>query len=75
MGNGRHGALIHGPPDAERVVVTHHHLTWPDAAAAPGAPDTPDMLDTLGPPDLADRLPQAGPPVRPARAAGPGTCR
>jgi alpha-L-fucosidase 2 len=46
VGNGRHGALVHGRPGAERVVVTHHQLTWPDAPAA------------AGPPDLADRLPQ-----------------
>jgi alpha-L-fucosidase 2 len=44
LGNGRHGALPYGRPGAERVVVTHHRLTWPDAAA-------PD-----GPPDLAGRL-------------------
>ena len=47
VGNGRHGALVHGRPGAERVVVTHHRLTWPDAPAAPG-----------GPPDLAGRLPR-----------------
>ena len=45
VGNGRHGALSHGRPGAERVIITHHHLTWPDAPAAPG------------PPDLAGRLP------------------
>ena len=45
VGNGRHGALVHGRPGAERVVVTHHDLTWPDAT-------------TGGPPDLADRLPR-----------------
>src|SRR5215469_2611063 len=46
VGNGRHGALVHGRPGAERVVVTHHDLTWPDAPAA------------TGPPDLAGLLPQ-----------------
>ena len=46
-GNGRHGALIHGRPGTESVIVTHHRLTWPDAPAAPD-----------GPPDLADRLPE-----------------
>jgi len=46
VGNGRHGALVHGRPGAERVIVTHHDLTWPDAPAA------------AGPPDLAGRLPQ-----------------
>ena len=47
VGNGRHGALVHGRPGTERVVVTHHRLTWPDAPPAPG-----------GPPDLAGRLPR-----------------
>ena len=45
VGNGRHGALVWGPPGAESAVVTHHHLVWPDAV------DTPS-----GPPDLAGRL-------------------
>ena len=49
VGNGRHGALVHGRPGAERVVVTHHHLTWRDAPAAPGY---------SVPPDLAGRLPR-----------------
>jgi hypothetical protein len=49
VGNGRHGALVHGRPGAERVVVTHHNLTWPDAPAAPGY---------SVPPDLAGRLPR-----------------
>ena len=44
VGNGRHGALVPGHPGAERVIVTHSKLTWPDA------PDAPD-----GPPDLAGR--------------------
>ena len=49
VGNGRHGALVDGQPGAERVIVTHHRLAWPDAAAQPhGGPD--------GPPDLAGRL-------------------
>jgi hypothetical protein len=45
VGNGRHGALAPGQPGAERVIVTHSRLTWPDV------PDVPD-----GPPDLAGRL-------------------
>ena len=64
VGNGRHGALVHGRPGAERVVITHHDLTWPDSPAAPG------------PPDLAGRLggsPRAGPcgcrPGTPVRLA------
>lgn len=46
VGNGRHGALVHGRPGAERVVITDHDLTGPDSPAAPG------------PPDLAGRLPR-----------------
>jgi alpha-L-fucosidase 2 len=34
VGNGRHGALMHGRPGAERVVITHHDLTWPALLAA-----------------------------------------
>jgi alpha-L-fucosidase 2 len=45
VGNGKHGALVWGPPGAERAVVTHHHLAWPDAREA-----------AAGPPDLAGRL-------------------
>ncbi|MEU7281677.1 glycoside hydrolase N-terminal domain-containing protein [Streptomyces sp. NPDC045431] len=44
-GNGRHGALVFGDPDDERVVVTHHTLVRPVPPA-----------DTL-PPRLAHRLP------------------
>jgi alpha-L-fucosidase 2 len=51
VGNGRHGALVHGRPGAERVVVTHHDLTWLDAPA-------PVLPETVGPPDLAGRLPR-----------------
>lgn len=50
VGNGRHGALVFGRPDAETVIVTHHHLAWPDAPGGPAAPGPP------GPPDLAGRL-------------------
>jgi alpha-L-fucosidase 2 len=46
VGNGRHGALVHGRPWVESTIVTHHHLVWPDGPAAPG------------PPNLADRLPR-----------------
>jgi alpha-L-fucosidase 2 len=49
VGNGRHGALVHGRPGAESTVVTHHQLTWPDAPRGPAA---------AGPPDLASRLPR-----------------
>ncbi|MFD3357650.1 glycosyl hydrolase family 95 catalytic domain-containing protein [Streptomyces fradiae] len=43
-GNGRHGALVHGDPHDERVIVTHHALVRPVPAA-----------DTR-PPRLAARL-------------------
>jgi alpha-L-fucosidase 2 len=56
VGNGRHGALVHGRPGVERVVVTHHNLTWPDAPVAV-LPDTV-LRDTVGPPDLAGLLPR-----------------
>ncbi|WP_345962454.1 glycoside hydrolase N-terminal domain-containing protein [Streptomyces sp. BRB040] len=29
-GNGHHGALVHGDPHADRVIVTHHTLVRPD---------------------------------------------
>ncbi|MGW7279114.1 glycosyl hydrolase family 95 catalytic domain-containing protein [Streptomyces sp. NPDC054844] len=29
-GNGRHGALVFGDPDADRVIVTHHSLVRPN---------------------------------------------
>ena len=47
VGNGRHGALVHGRPGADTAVVTHHRLVWPDAPARPD-----------GPPDLEGRLPR-----------------
>ncbi|WP_229840139.1 glycosyl hydrolase family 95 catalytic domain-containing protein [Streptomyces roseolilacinus] len=44
-GNGRHGTLVFGDPDDDRVIVTHHTLVRPVPAA-----------DTL-PPRLAEELP------------------
>ncbi len=43
-GNGRHGAMAHGDPRDETVIVTHHHLVAPNGSAA------------LVPPPLAARL-------------------
>jgi hypothetical protein len=43
-GNGRHGAMAHGHPRDETVIVTHHHLVAPNGSAA------------LVPPPLAGRL-------------------
>ncbi|WP_017240797.1 glycosyl hydrolase family 95 catalytic domain-containing protein [Streptomyces sp. SS] len=45
-GNGRHGALVHGDPEDDRVTVTHHTLVRPDGGSADTAP-----------PRLAARLP------------------
>ncbi|WP_217162095.1 glycoside hydrolase N-terminal domain-containing protein [Streptomyces sp. AC512_CC834] len=47
-GNGHHGALVFGDPNADRVVVTHHTLVRPDG-------DGDD--EHRRPPRLADRLP------------------
>src|ERR1700745_3066107 len=44
VGNGRHGALAHGRPGAERVAAPPHPLTWPDTPAAPGPPDLAGRL-------------------------------
>ena len=48
VGNGRHGALIHGSPLGETVIVNHHHLVWPDPSARPAARVPPDLSDRLG---------------------------
>jgi alpha-L-fucosidase 2 len=68
VGNGRHGALVFGRPGAERVIVSHHQLAWPDVAApadppggagppgAPGSPGAPGAPGPPAPPDLAGRL-------------------
>ncbi|MFE9179543.1 glycoside hydrolase N-terminal domain-containing protein [Streptomyces sp. NPDC007126] len=45
-GNGHHGALVHGDPDADRVIVTHHTLVRPDGDD-----------EHRRPPALAARLP------------------
>ena len=47
VGNGRHGALVFGRPDAETVIVTHHKLAWPDAPTAPTAPDLAGRLEEV----------------------------
>ncbi|KOV83349.1 alpha-L-fucosidase [Streptomyces sp. NRRL WC-3618] len=44
-GNGRHGALVLGDPDGDRVVVTHHTLVRPNGS------------EHARPPRLADRVP------------------
>ncbi|WP_369193457.1 glycosyl hydrolase family 95 catalytic domain-containing protein [Streptomyces djakartensis] len=49
-GNGHHGALVFGEPDAERVVVTHHTLVRP----GDGGTRPPELAAAL--PALQDRL-------------------
>jgi alpha-L-fucosidase 2 len=44
VGNGRHGALVAVAPGGGSVIVTHHHLAWPDAPAPPGPPDLAGRL-------------------------------
>ncbi|MDK1472414.1 glycoside hydrolase N-terminal domain-containing protein [Streptomyces sp. 549] len=44
-GNGRHGAMVLGDPDDDRVIVNHHSLVRPNGS------------EHAGPPQLADRLP------------------
>ncbi|MCK1821002.1 glycoside hydrolase family 95 protein [Streptomyces sp. XM83C] len=44
-GNGRHGALVSGDPNDDRVIVTHHTLVRPNGG------------EHARPPELADRLP------------------
>ncbi|MFE0736884.1 glycoside hydrolase N-terminal domain-containing protein [Streptomyces sp. NPDC058855] len=51
-GNGRHGALVHGDPGDDRVIVTHHTLVRPHHA--PGDTDPPRLAAAL--PALQDAL-------------------
>ncbi|MFI8257569.1 glycosyl hydrolase family 95 catalytic domain-containing protein [Streptomyces filamentosus] len=51
-GNGRHGALVHGDPADDRVIVTHHRLVRPHHR--PGDTDPPLLADRL--PALQDAL-------------------
>ncbi|WP_329619925.1 glycoside hydrolase family 95 protein [Streptomyces sp. NBC_01255] len=51
-GNGRHGALVFGDPEDDRVIVTHHTLVRPNNTAADTAP--PRLADAL--PALQDAL-------------------
>ncbi|EPD64490.1 glycosyl hydrolase family 95 catalytic domain-containing protein [Streptomyces sp. HGB0020] len=50
-GNGRHGALVFGDPNDERVVVTHHTLVRPNGGESARPPELADQL-----PALKDRL-------------------
>ncbi|MDX2542008.1 glycosyl hydrolase family 95 catalytic domain-containing protein [Streptomyces sp. WI04-05B] len=50
-GNGRHGALVFGDPESDRVVVTHHTLVRPNGSEYARPPRLADRLA-----DLQDRL-------------------
>ncbi|MDH6224478.1 MULTISPECIES: glycoside hydrolase N-terminal domain-containing protein [Streptomyces] len=50
-GNGRHGALVFGDPDDDRVVVTHHTLVRPNGSAGARPPALAAAL-----PALRDRM-------------------
>ncbi|WP_369035528.1 glycosyl hydrolase family 95 catalytic domain-containing protein [Streptomyces adonidis] len=50
-GNGRHGALVFGDADNDRVVVTHHTLVRPNGGEHARPPQLADQLA-----DLQDRL-------------------
>ncbi|MFJ9121671.1 glycosyl hydrolase family 95 catalytic domain-containing protein [Streptomyces sp. NPDC102394] len=50
-GNGRHGALVFGDPNDERVVVTQHTLVRPNGGESARPPRLADLL-----PQLQDRL-------------------
>ncbi|MGA5450988.1 glycosyl hydrolase family 95 catalytic domain-containing protein [Streptomyces umbrinus] len=45
-GNGRHGVMVFGDPNDDRVIVTHHTLVRPNGG------------EHAGPPELAAQLPQ-----------------
>ncbi|MFJ5778195.1 glycosyl hydrolase family 95 catalytic domain-containing protein [Streptomyces sp. NPDC093094] len=46
-GNGRHGALVSGDPDDDRVVVTHHALVRPDGTRSARPPQLAEGLRAL----------------------------
>jgi hypothetical protein len=48
VGNGRHGALVHGDPWDETIIVNHHHLVWPASPAGSAAGAPPDLSHRLG---------------------------
>ncbi|NEC90790.1 glycoside hydrolase N-terminal domain-containing protein [Streptomyces sp. SID12501] len=46
-GNGRHGALVFGDPDNDRVVITHHTLVRPNGGEHARPPQLADQLAVL----------------------------
>ncbi|MET9437316.1 glycoside hydrolase N-terminal domain-containing protein [Streptomyces sp. NPDC006551] len=51
-GNGRHGAMVFGDPDDDRVVITHHTLVRPNGDPRDARP--PELAAALA--DVRDRL-------------------
>ncbi|MFH9726380.1 glycosyl hydrolase family 95 catalytic domain-containing protein [Streptomyces sp. NPDC017254] len=77
-GNGRHGALVPGDPEDDRVIVTHHTLVRPNNAPADTAPPLlaaalPALQDALlaGDTTAAERFTD-GRPLRWVRPFHPG---
>ncbi|MFD3531199.1 glycoside hydrolase N-terminal domain-containing protein [Streptomyces sp. NPDC058664] len=78
VGNGRHGALVHGDPVDDRVIVTHHTLVRPNNPPADTEPPRlaaalPALQDALlaGDPTAAERFTD-GRPLRWVRPFHPG---
>ncbi|MDQ0949236.1 alpha-L-fucosidase 2 [Streptomyces phaeochromogenes] len=46
-GNGRHGAMVFGDPDDDRVIVTHHALVRPNGGEHARPPELADQLAAL----------------------------
>ncbi|MFI1488420.1 glycosyl hydrolase family 95 catalytic domain-containing protein [Streptomyces sp. NPDC020747] len=46
-GNGRHGAMVFGDPNDDRVIVTHHTLVRPNGGEHARPPGLADQLATL----------------------------
>ncbi|MDF9810957.1 glycoside hydrolase N-terminal domain-containing protein [Streptomyces sp. SPB162] len=59
VGNGRHGAMVHGDPADEQVVVNHHLLVRPNGAEHCRAPQLADGLERLRDDILAGRAAEA----------------
>ncbi|MEU3465681.1 glycoside hydrolase N-terminal domain-containing protein [Streptomyces sp. NPDC006733] len=58
-GNGRHGAMVHGEPADEQVVVNHHLLVRPNGTEHGRAPALADGLEALRDDILAGRAADA----------------
>ncbi|MFE7388604.1 glycoside hydrolase N-terminal domain-containing protein [Streptomyces sp. NPDC057582] len=46
-GNGRHGAMVYGDPDDDRVIVNHHTLVRPNGSEHARPPRLADRLERL----------------------------